>query len=414
MESGPAITDAKTRQRERLTSWSFEEVAHALISCKHLCCREGVDRAPKPPKNSFVPASSILDASRMTQGSMNRHLPVRKTPLTNRATKIGLASDIEELDLAGLSSDPSGISKSGPRESQRPQQLDYTVYTGRSNPVVPRGNPSTDYGKGEQLTLSLANTVKAAGSSDRPSTDYDDDWLSGLASPSTSLTKGKQAIESCPKQGPNGHSSIWEDGPPRLSKFKFPSEVHNETNIDSDDLEGFHLSQFSNELSDVEVAMIGLSDSVTIQEDLQNRAAYDCSTATHARENKDDELYQDDASSPRLFGPSKIHAERSRRFNATSRHEKPCLPTDSPENVSILAEKRTADASVAVEESSRQEPAPKRQRTSGHGDQALHPTSSAEDKAGITPPVIKPGQPAWVYDFDPAFIAEYQDIVDFV
>ena len=59
-------------------------------------------------------------------------------------------------------------------------------------------------------------------------------------------------------------------------------------------------------------------------------------------------------------------------------------------------------------------PVPKKAKTNNEPNQAVQPSSDAEDKAETVAPVIKGGQPAWVYEFDPAFIAEYQDFVEFV
>ena len=84
--------------------------------------------------------------------------------------------------------------------------------------------------------------------------------------------------------------------------------------------------------------------------------------------------------------------------------------TDSPEKAEKLPQKRKESVRDEGEDVSQSAPVPKRPRVSEESG-AL---ASTEKPAKAAYPVIKAGLPAWVYEFDPAFIAEWQDIVDFV
>ena len=151
--------------------------------------------------------------------------------------------------------------------------------------------------------------------------------------------------------------------------------------------------------------MVGLSDSENMQEDSQVQAAtgqtsFQAQTLPRLSPPSDEPT-------PKLYHDPTFEAERS----GTSRL---FFSTNHPDEVADLPPKRKAAVSDEAEDISQSAPMPKRRRASDERDQTRRPSSRVEKQAKAAKPTIKAGQPEWVYGFDAAFIAEWQDIVDFV
>lgn len=86
------------------------------------------------------------------------------------------------------------------------------------------------------------------------------------------------------------------------------------------------------------------------------------------------------------------------------------LSTDSPEKPTATPKKRKKFTTPAG--SSRQTPdaEPKRHKR----EQTIPDRTCQEDRVPAPAPSIKPGYPEWVYEFDPAFIAEFEDFAEFI
>ena len=91
----------------------------------------------------------------------------------------------------------------------------------------------------------------------------------------------------------------------------------------------------------------------------------------------------------------------------------------SPGNPTMLIEERQGTGSLKDHPAESQEPELKKQRASADEDShSIRPPFGAEDAnpalGGEPAPMIRSGHPEWVYDFDPAFVAEFEDFVEFV
>lgn len=401
--NGPVIISVKTKQCEYPQADNHYKVDD-LPRCKHMCCREGVDKAPKAPKGSFIAAASLVDSSHLLglRGKDERvgtakMCPAPSVPKNNHKAKI------ETVDLAS-SQASGGYKKSLPKAFRSLNRLHDNVTKGRSAAVAIKTQPSFDYTKGGQTQISFPNKDDSAKkSSDKPSTEYDADWINDLPSPSALLGNPLEKPDPLPEHASTDYDKSWPNSP-CPSALIGQNDAATRNFPDTDSLEGVNLSQFNDDESDLEAAMVGLSDSVTIQEESQVQAATG-QTSSQAKKNKrwcspPDEL------TPKIYHRPTIHAKSS----STS---KMFFSIDSPEKVEKLPQKRKEAVRDEAEDLSLSAPVPKRPRV---GDERGAPQamSNAEKPAEATSSVIKAGLPAWVYEFDPAFIAEWQDIVDFV
>ena len=405
MGSGPVITSAKTRRCEYSHTDADDQVDNAP-SCKHMCCREGVDKAPKAPKSSSVSAVKLTDSSHLSgRISKNGRAATAKKSADISIPRNEQEADIEKVDLA-----------SGQTLERYPKmpaialrsldRLHDNVTKERTAPVAIKKQPSFGYMNGRQPQISFLNENAGAEiSNDKQSTDYDTDWMGDLPSPSALLGKPPKKDSPLPE-----HTSTY-NGSNRSDGHLFPSALIRQNDAatgnypDKNSLEGLDLSQFNDDESEIEAAMVGLSDSVTMQGDSQVQAAIgQTSSQANAYPHWSPPA---DKSTPKLHHSSTVKGESS----GTSRL---FFSTDSPEKEAELLQKRKAGVGDQVEDLSQSAPLSKRPRVSDEHDQPRRSLSSAEKQTLLATPIVRPGQPAWVYEFDAAFIAEWQDIVDFV
>ena len=400
MGSGPVIISARTRQREYVRL-DGDDWADGLSSCRHMCCREGVDKAPKAPKNSFVPATSLVDSVHFSSNKSKKgqSATVKKsaTPSVQKPEHKAVTEAVGPESRQTMRT----YDKTPLKALRSLNRLHDNVTKGSMAPVATKKQPCYDFEQRRQPEMSFLDKDASAGrSSDNPSTDYDVDWMNDLPSPSALLGKPLEnpTCLSEPTLVDHGRSS--PDGLPSPFDLTCQNDATIGSHADNDSLEDSNLSQLSDEASDVEAAMIGLSDSVSMQ---QSTA---CQMSSQA------EAFPDMLPPPSQHTPKLYH---SRSFAAdVSGTSKLFLSTDSPEKVEEQAHKRKA----AAVDQNEHPPPPSRvtKRTKGGDErgQTRRQSPGTEKEANTPDPIVKAGQPAWVYEFDPAFITEWQDIVEFV
>lgn len=366
-----------------------------------MCCREGVDKAPKAPKNSFVPATSLV-SSRHLSGNKSKN--GQAATVKKSATPSVQKSDYEaEAEAVGPKSRQTlGNYDKTPLKALRSlNRLHDNVTKGSMAPVAIKNQPCYDFTQGRQPEICFLDKDATAGkSSDNPSTDYDVDWMNDLPSPSVLLGKPLENPSFLLEHTLVDHRRSSAGGIPSPFDLICQKDATIGKYADNDSLEDFDLSQLSDEASDVEAAMIGLSDSVSMQQ----TAA--CQMSSQA-ETFPDMLPPPSERTPKLHHNHTFAAE-------TSGTSKLFLSTDSPEKVEELAHKRKAAVVGQNEYLSPSSRVTKRTKGGDERDQTRRPSPGTEKEANAPGPIVKAGQPAWVYDFDPAFIAEWQDIVEFV
>ena len=428
-----------------------------MLSCKHLCCREGVDKAPKPPKNSFIYARSLVGPSSLSaKTGPGKILASRER---NSNLKISGPANAATIEAVDLTNERDRYAKQRPTEFRKLNQLHESVTKGSSTPLIPRARPTSDFQGWDQTKISFLNRAAATeDSNDKPSTDYDgnrmggdfpngdwtefrphgrdqmggppadnnwmgglpadDNWMAGL--PSDGNETGGLAIDSnwtgdLPSEsvlsasedthGPSYHDkstdygSDWQDDLPSLSALLDENIAGDETPYKDNSLQDLDLSQSDMDQADLEDAMIGFSDSVAMQNDSQAEAA---NTATNMQSEDQTHTFHEQPIQGAV-APEKSHAS----VESSIFTDDPYKPIKSPRKRKVLFNSEEEEVTLNA-------PVPKKAKTSKESNQAVQPSSNVENKAETIGPAIKPGQPAWVYKFDPAFIAEYQDLVEFV
>ena len=399
-----------------------------MLSCKHLCCREGVDRAPKPPKNSFVPASSLVVPSSLTaKTSSDTIVAARKKNPNSKTARPGNTAKIEAVDL---SNERDRYAEYRPTEFRKLNQLHESVTQGSSTPLIPRTRPTSDFKGWDQSKISFLNKAAATeNSNDKPSLDYngigmgglpgdsnrmgglpldgnqengratDSNWTGDLPSALVLPASQDRHHEPSPHDRSTDYGSDWQSDLPSLSALLGENTPMDEAPYKNDSLQDFDLSASDKDEVDLEDAMIGFSDSVALQNDSQLE---DVNPSTNMQS---DNQFQTSYERP-IHG---VVATEGSRASVES-----FLPENHPDESIESTRKRKVLSTSDEEEVMLSAPVEKKVKTGKESEQALQPSSNAENKAETAMPVIKPGQPAWVYEFDPAFIAEYQDFVEFV
>ena len=212
------------------------------------------------------------------------------------------------------------------------------------------------------------------GSSDQPSNSYSDEWASVLPSVRDILEQENRSYQSKqePSLGRLSSSSLCATNEGTAEQVQPGSSVKK-----------FDLPGSNSDTLDIEDALIGLDDSIAMQPSLPT----------------------DDATKPLRKGPGLAeHQHQLKKLFCT---------TDSPEKAISPKNKRGA-SDCDLEAPSQTAPPQKRPKSVINTDRPLLLTRSTDEDTSILCSLIKPGLPAWVYEFDPAFIAEYQDFVDFV
>ena len=187
MENGLAIITVRIRLG-RLSSLA-KEATLIERSCKHLCCREGVEKKPKPPKSSTAafdrPAKALKDPKQKT-------LQACTPTVSNKISKTSISrpnlSNIDTVNLSGRHGNEQ--SKKGVRGSITSQQK-----TNRSGSnlsptnISTQKSPKSSYAKGDYPHISFLERPQNTEdkSAKDAMSDYDDSWLYDLPSPSELL-----------------------------------------------------------------------------------------------------------------------------------------------------------------------------------------------------------------------------------
>ncbi len=406
-------TKQPTWNPERLNNgkWACNHKCKDKTICKHMCCRDGVDKPPKPPKDILASAVSVAETSTLltTKGKNASLSATNKATSSNTSTK-GQTAQIETINLTNQANGDE-LTKRTPRNMQNLQRLHDKVVNCPSTPADSLKESSSDYFRGDkQLKLSYSDKYKhRAESSDRPSTDYEDEWLESLPSPSALLANEEAEGEPPVQEKSTDYGSSWHDGLPSPFALLRENDPATKDHFYNDIVEDFELSQFNDadDKADMEAAMVGLSDSITMKKDSQAHSA-----PINIRQSKTANGLQRTADHGTSFVT--LPTTQLKASSASSASSKLFLSTDSPEKSTDLPQKRKHSLIPEAENPISLTPVPKRPRVKDQTDAVLQYSSNGDDYAAGPVPMVKPGLPAWVYEFDPEFIAEYQDFVDFV
>ena len=369
-----------------------------------MCCREGVEKAPKAPKTSSAPVASLAKSSRLPgRVRKNGQLATAMKSTAPVAARMEQEVEVETVDLASNHM-WRYHEKTPPKAFRNLNRLHEKVTTGMTVPVAIKKQPFSDYVKGGEPRVSFLNKdTSAKTSSNKLSNKYDAGWMGGLPSPSALLGEPCEKLGPLPDYTSTDYGSSWPDGLPSTSTLIHQNDVATGTYPDKNTPQGLDLSPSADGESEIEAAMVGLSDSVTMQEDSKVPAA--TGQISSRADTLQDWSPHPDESTPKLcnrWGVMEQSSGASRLF----------VSTDSPVRVADLGRKRKAGIMDEAEDVFQSASVPKRRSVGDEGNEAR--TWKAEKQSIARRTSVKSGQPGWVSELDPALIAEWQDIVEFV
>ena len=355
----------------------YYALADTGFSCKHLCCREGVDPKSKRFKAIALPACCKGDHSAVADGSTKPLLVVQKEQF-QPFTRANVDGGIEVLDLSTSIKAPDD-SIDAAREWCKPDCLHEAITNGDLVPAATQ-SPSFNHGESERTCISSLTTDKRHTWSKSPSTLCSDDWANELPSLVDIIDNERFGSQHELKRKPEPHNgsraSLHHPGAFQQENKAPDNYCGASDHVIDNDL--FH--QNRDNLS-AGGTLSGLSASTKSQQSIQNQEG--CSLGA-----KED--------------VPAIEAQSDKLFRSAG--------TEMPPT---LAEKRAAE-DLAQECSSLSASASKRRKVSERSEQTCQIREKLDESGDKSLPTVKSGLPAWVYDFDPAFIAEYQDFVEFV
>lgn len=364
------------------------------FSCKHLCCREGVDKAPKPPKHSTgsVALSEKPEVKKINNAPISRLQNQPKLQL-DKIAKLRKGIDIETIDLS-KDRDLDEYSKTAPWDYKKLHLLHKSVNKGPAAPIISGWKTPLCHESTEE-PRSLPYTTNYPEVETRRSSDYDSAGMDEFPSPSAILAMDKNCAGtlSTLEMNHNSNVPVFEDDFSDLDLKKL-----GETKVAKQD----------------DRARTGLADAgLRGPPDVMDHDGRD------KRSTSLEELSILSAAKPTLDETSSFKSDALLFFS-----------TSSPEKVAPSPEKRksmyaqesenfsTSNEFMAKRRKVSKLPSEKVLQPSG---QVLEPLTAGKDQ-NVTPSqaprsiIQKSGRPRpeWVNDFDPGFIAEYADIVEFI
>lgn len=375
--------------------WACNHKCKDKSACRHLCCREGVDKAPKRPKSSIAAAESSIDLPKKAKASVTQAVATTQpNSLKSRVDHGPLSQGIHTVE-PNRGRDPEEYGKDSPRDYKKLHHFHERSSKTPSVRFMLKPKTSVPSLEGAQSQLSFLGQKQDHLVADNVSSEYEDDWMDDL--PSTSDLLGQPTEERVPPDKPC------------------------QSNFDEPPDEGD---------SDLEAALIGLDDSTVVAENVED-------IQTLAVPNNGDGGWESyTIRDEREKNPAYQHlpAEPAR----SSRPERLFLSTDSPEKTesSIVKRKVDVDNDIESERSSRPWLAKKR-RTMAQTESPVEscadeeiceasPNSSqtldlSTSKADPNPSAVedrngRPLLPEWTKDIDPEFLAyfvrEYGHLVE--
>lgn len=392
-ENGSAIISARTRHRMTPGAISFSR-ANRESSCKHLCCREGVDKARKTPKHSTgpVPLSEKPETKKVKKAA-NLRLEIQPKLQVDKIAKARKGVVIEKVDLS-KARDLDDYSKTAPWDYKKLHRLHESVNNGPAAPIISSRKKPFCHEKAEE-PRSLSGATNYPEAQTRRSSDYDSAGMDEFPSPSAILCMGKSFAGTLSTTVVN-------------QKLDVPGF---EVDLSDLELETFgekkvaeHDDRTSTGLTDV-----GFGDAVDVMD----------------HDGGDKESMRPDAL-PILLTANPTF-DKTSPFSSDGRL---FFTTSSPEKISSSPEKRKSTCAQEMDSFVRSNESMAKRLKVGKPppDQVLQPlgrvlqplTAGKDQRippAQAPDPIIQKSgrpRPEWVNEFDPEFIAEYADVVEFI
>ncbi|KAL8776306.1 MAG: hypothetical protein Q9194_003238 [Teloschistes cf. exilis] len=353
--------------------WDCNHKCKDKTSCKHLCCHEGVDKPPKPPKKS-ANASTKEDTSFKSQSkSATKQSSLSGAKQDGKFNVPRAAKSVETVDLSNKR-DTDAYAKVVPRAYRSLHRLHEKTNSSSNASMASNTKPTFSYKKGEQPSFSfLSQLVEADDKDEDPSSDYGAGWMDDLPSPSA-LIQTSHGMRNNSKESVKDNDSLGcEDSYLGLQ------------GNDDDMMEGSSKNQAFVNDSHEDLSTVFVKGTEENMGSLGPEEAFQVSQYFNKRP----------------AGHNTTEEDNSKLFMSTDSPEKPSSPP---------IKRKTFEAQSLRMGEADSDRASKRIKH----DEAPEPATNDGNEAAISAPTIKPGHPDWVYEFDPAFVAEWEPYVEFV
>ena len=389
-KTAPMVTDEASWNPMQLDNgkWACNHKCKDKSVCKHLCCREGLDKLPKPPKACVTSAAPpIISHPRAEIVISKAKGSAKSKTMTQQHGPTAPLPDIHTDQRSKGRRDPQ-VAADGLRDYKTLHQLHEKVNNAPPAQVITRAKPTFQYTAGAQPKLSFLGQTADEPETTIVSSDYEDDWMDDVPSTSAILMKLTQTA------GPqSGHASRYSE------------------------------KSFEHETSDLEAAMIGLDDST-----LMARESGEVTQLALREEAVEHNMQPTLEDLPATFGaPEEARTERL------------FLSTDSPERPQTVLCKRSAhdDDDPEINETIPARGSSKKAKTnddtheitpvgravgfceaSPASSQTMHASTSTDPQPSQEPPDFNttPPLPGWTKEVDPEFLAyfvrEYGHLVE--
>ncbi len=338
--------------------WACNHKCKDKIKCRHLCCKEGLEKPPKPPKNSISSTSedhlsiaSMLDAVNNDSSEQAPWMSIENQSGSKKSSSDFGAQRQRNSILAGK----EAYSLTKLREATTPVVLTHTLKSAKSNTYIEKvSTPQTSADKGASSRTPRNETFI----DDDP---FDSDWANDLV---------PQDLEDFLKLP----DSFRREGRTTETVGAAKKSSRDDTWPEPDD-DDFNFDD--NDVSMLEASMIGLDDSVHLKEDFSRKkgkddsasnASFSSSTVRASSPSRveplrvpnvfdgDDDIYNSDEDAldaPKLISSSSHYAGAGETVPGPSSNDE---PTTSPyKKFFFTSPKRT---SVAVKSASTEHTAP--------------------------------------------------------
>lgn len=380
MGNGYVIIGARIRQRMKRSSDILLR-ANRMYSCKHLCCREGVDKAPKAPKNRRVSlASSGQSGGHSCSLAPKLKAASNPRPKIEKRTKSDRKRGIETVNLS-QGGDMDGYTK---YEYGKIHRLHESVCKGSPALTMPCLRTIPSFKRSEQFQIpSLSCNAEGSQVRTECSSDYDWNWMDEFPSSSELLGRGKKRAEASNKTKPSqtsemlGLEEVFSDVEPETSR--------SDTSANRS-LKPEKAANVQSSVNDINQNEIHRSDYLEEQPALAPTASFT---------NQVSPLKSEISLSCLTTSPNEVTAP------STKRKILDLSKTETIFQGGLLTKKRKLSTQLI--------------------EQILEPSAVDENEASKA--VGEPGQiiqrtgrprPEWVNEFDPEFIAEFADVVEFI
>ncbi|MCJ1469660.1 Sec63 [Pseudocyphellaria aurata] len=385
------LTDWIPKQLES-GKWECNHKCKDKRACKHLCCREGVDKAPKPPKHSTGSvALSDRPGVKKNEKVANLRLEDKKKLQVDKNAKLRKSMNIEHIDPA-KARDLEEYSKTAPWDYRKLHQLHKSVNNGPAAPIISSKQKSFCPEQQRSLPRATSNPEIQPRRS-RRSNDYDSASMDEFPSPSAIL----------------GMDTKFAGTLPTTLLNQIPDRAAFEGNVSELELKILGDNKIAAQDGHVRIGLAdaGLRDHEDVMDyDRRNQGGM-CL----------EELPKSPTAKPNFDETSPLKSD-GLLFFSTSSSEKVAPSTEKRKSTYAQETDFLVNESVVKRRKLSKLPSDPILQLS---EQIVRPSTAGMDQdktvAQASVPILQKSgrpRPEWVNEFDPRFIAEYADIVEFI